>query len=284
MELDSSRDAPPFTLQADEVEVQVCYARQDGLLWLTTGLPPIETECAPALLPALLRWNFANVRAGRACALDSGSAVVILQSWIACPDVHLGLFETVVARHVTAARELADIAARPPPAFCDDSSAPQYPAPPTIRGAAPKDWAGQRLAELLALMNHPSARLADDANTLCLPFVGGLARLELAHDEGPCLRASYDLPLQQPPLLACLRMLDTNLFAQCGGGMFALDGPGTVHLLRHLRLDDLADLQVLRDAVAAFVDEAGVFRNALPRPAAPDAAASAPAPFDHEIY
>jgi hypothetical protein len=125
--LEDPCDPEPFTFHADEVEIRVAYEEQRRLIWLTTVLEPIDVEHAPSLLPALLRWNFGNVREGMACSMDCDSAVPIVQSWIARPDAHLGEFEDVAGRHVTAVREIREIACGRDPVSMDDSAVPLLP-------------------------------------------------------------------------------------------------------------------------------------------------------------
>lgn len=127
VELESPGDAPPFAFHAGEVEIRVAYEPEARLIWLTTTLEPIAVEHAPSVLPALLRWNFPNVREGRACSMDCDSAVPILQSWISRPDVHLGVFEEVADRHIAAVGAIRDIVCGPHPALIDDSIGPPFP-------------------------------------------------------------------------------------------------------------------------------------------------------------
>lgn len=137
----------------------------------------------------------------------------------------------------------------------------------------------QHIADLQARMSQRSALLEDDGDTLCVPFEGGVGRLELRDEAGPRLIATFNLPPDGLPLAACLGFLDANLFAQCGGGVFALDAPGRVHLLRHILLDDLSDPDGLLQTVSRFIDEASRFGGAFRRGRHTDATSSASPSF-----
>jgi|GEM_PF-2329970 len=128
------------------------------------------------------------------------------------------------------------------------------------------------LAELAAAMGFDKGDEAADRFSRPLDLAAGNARIELYPGaEGFWLRI-----VSAPPLCArsgetCLRLLEANLFAQCGG-TFALDDVGNVLAVRRVRLYPASRASELRELASRFSAEVCSFLTELYRDSTIDTA------------
>lgn len=104
----------PFVLQPDGNEsVCVHYDSDEQVIWLTSHFEPIAALSADSLLRHLLENNLRSIENGFACALDAGSAVPVVQSWLRGNLIHLPDFEVAVERHVAAVQQVRGLLTLP---------------------------------------------------------------------------------------------------------------------------------------------------------------------------